>query len=710
MLISFGLAFQVIQFATQFGFYPEALMRDHPMSQIAFHQEQFVLSVFLFYKQSLEISTVIWQSLLLAAAVLYLPLRKHLHFGALIVICVVEKLWIGGEVSSDLMELLLIVLASAAAGLAGDVLIAKLRPSWKKPAAFRLLGFVVAVSLLSGLPRACGADVRRDVVGRELRLRLDRPGRNRRCLHQPALARRIATDQQLGMRPRLAPIAYAFALATAAAHLIFNHRFGYYRDELYFIDCAKHLAWGYVDQPPLAPLAAWVTAPLGYPVWGLRLFPGILAGVTVLLGCAIAREFGGRAFAQGITALTIALGPALAGLGYGLSTEFLSPAAWTALIYLTIRLVKTEDERLYLPIALVVTLGIYAKYSIAACAVALLLGLLFTGHARLLRSRWLAFALLLTLLLTLPNALWQIRHGLPMLEVLQNDQLNRHALANGMADESPNRWLNALFMLALQLLYQNLFFAPIWIWGLIWLTKQYRFLAVAYVLTLALLILTIGRGYYIEGFYPALFAAGGTAIEAALNSRARWLKPALAGAILATGLPFLPFTLPLLPLPAYMAYERAIGLSRPAPPDGTRHLINPLFADQLGWKTMTQTVAGAYWSLPAAQRAITGVFADRYAYAGALNYYGPRYGLPPVISPNNSYYLWGTRGYGSVSLLAVGATDYRLLLRWFGSVRQIAVYRNDYRWMLEGPLPIYLCTKPRAPLAVIWPALKYYGL
>ena len=100
-----------------------------------------------------------------------------------------------------------------------------------------------------------------------------------------------------------------------------------------------------------------------------------------------------------------------------------------------------------------------------------------------------------------------------------------------------------------------------------------------------------------------------------------------------------------------MAYERAIGLSRPAPPDGKRHLINPMYADQLGWKTMTQTVAGAYWSLPPAQRKITAVFADRYAYAGALDYYGPRYGLPPVISPNNSYYLWGTRGYSGSSML-----------------------------------------------------------
>ncbi|MBV9232609.1 MAG: glycosyltransferase family 39 protein [Candidatus Eremiobacteraeota bacterium] len=516
------------------------------------------------------------------------------------------------------------------------------------------------------------------------------------------------------------------ALATAVIHLALCHRFGYYRDEFYFIDCAKHLAWGYVDQPPLAPFVTWLSSPLGYPVWAVRALPAILAGVTTLLACAIAAELGGAAFAQALTGLTVVFAPGLIGIHYGLSTEFLSPASWTALIYLTIRLVKTRDERLYLPIALVVTLGLYAKYSIAACAVALALGMALTGHARLLRSRLLLVAIATVLLLTLPNALWQITHGLPMLETLHNDQLNRHALANGMADESPNRWINALYMFGLQFAYNNPAYAAVWIWGLAWLWRsdrsdrddigRYRYLAVAYLLLFVVLIATIGRGYYIQGFYPALFAAGAVAIERALDARrARsrgWngAQPAILAGTFVLGLPMFPLSIPVLSLPSYMAYERAIGLSRPAPPDNAYHLINPMFADQLGWPAMTQTVAGAYWALPARQRNITAIFADRYAYAGALDFYGPRYGLPTVISPNNNYYLWGTRGYTGQSVLAVGATDYRLLLRWFGSVRQVAVYRNDLRWMLEGPLPIYWCTRPRAPLPAMWPHFKYYGL
>jgi hypothetical protein len=146
MLVSFGLAFEIIQFVTQFGFYPEALIRDHPLSQPAFQREQFVLSVFLFYRQALEMSIVIWQSLLLAAAVCYLCIRTRLCFGAVMVLSVAVKLWIAGELSTDPAELLLVVLASLAAGLLGDVIIAKLQPSARKREAFRLLGFAVPAS------------------------------------------------------------------------------------------------------------------------------------------------------------------------------------------------------------------------------------------------------------------------------------------------------------------------------------------------------------------------------------------------------------------------------------------------------------------------------------------------------------------------------------------------------------------------------------
>ena len=143
MILCLGLAFQIIQFVTQFGFYPEALRRDHPLSQIALPHEQFVLSVFLFYRQALEISIVLWQSVLLAAAVLYLTARRRPLFGALVVLCVAQKLWIGGELANDWTELALVVMASVTAGLLGDLIAAMFKPSLRNANAFRLLAFVV---------------------------------------------------------------------------------------------------------------------------------------------------------------------------------------------------------------------------------------------------------------------------------------------------------------------------------------------------------------------------------------------------------------------------------------------------------------------------------------------------------------------------------------------------------------------------------------
>ncbi|HEY1429636.1 MAG TPA: glycosyltransferase family 39 protein [Candidatus Tumulicola sp.] len=512
-------------------------------------------------------------------------------------------------------------------------------------------------------------------------------------------------------------MAAAAAILTLLLHVAFNHRYGYYRDELYFIDCARHLSWGYVDQPPLAPFVAWLSAPFGYAVWALRLLPGVAAAANVWIACAIVRRLGGGIFAELLAAIGAALSPGLLGLGYGLSTEFLSPVTWSAVAYCTLRLLQGRDERWFLAMGAIVTVGFYAKYSIVACAFAIAVGLALTGYASVLRSRWLLIATLLFVALASPNVWWQVSHQFPMLGVIAGDRANRHALASGIADESSGMLRNAGFFAVGQLLYLNAFLAPIWIAGIVasargMLGKDARWMAVAYAVLFAAAIATVGRPYYIFGIYPALFAAGGVAVERWSAKFAR-RRVGIAVTALVVAVPFVPIVLPVFALPEYMRYESAIGitaLGEKLSKNEAPHLMNPLYADQLGWKAMVRTVAGAYREIPEPQRSMTAIFADRYAYAGALDLYGPPYGLPRVISPNNQYYLWGIRGYSGASVLAVGATDYPLLLQAFGSVRQVAVYRNDFRWILEGPLPIYLCTHPRSSLAAEWPKLRYYGL
>jgi len=528
------------------------------------------------------------------------------------------------------------------------------------------------------------------------------------------------------------------------AHLCTLQNYGYFGDEFYFIDCAKHLAWSYVDQPPLIPLIAWFTAPFGYALWALRLLPALAAGATVIVSALLAKELGGGRYAQLLTAIAVGMAPIYLLLGSILSTSAFEPLTWTLLIYLTICIInrssqngdgptgtsRDRNKQLFVLAGLIVTLGLYAKFSIAFCVLALLFSLLLAHvmsprkqhpQLRILASPWFAIAAILCVVLISPILLWQWHHSWPMLEVLHRDALNRHALGNGIAFESANVVANSLFFLVTQALYLNPLLIIICIWGLLWLgfaptASRYRFIAIAYVLLFAIMVALTARGYYLAGFYPVLFAAGGIAIENTLRKitpSARVLarlQTAIAILVVLLVAVMVPFAIPILPIDSLIAYSQTLGISRPAPPDGKAHLVQPLFADEFGWEGMTQAVARAYTAIPAAQRETTAVFADGYMYAGALNFYGPRYQLPTAISGNNNYYLWGPGNYAGGSMLAVGATDYPIYTHLFRSVKQIAVYTNVYRWMIEGPLPIYLCTDPRIPLTKMWPLFKKYGL
>jgi hypothetical protein len=166
-------------------------------------------------------------------------------------------------------------------------------------------------------------------------------------------------------------------------------------------------------------------------------------------------------------------------------------------------------------------------------------------------------------------------------------------------------------------------------------------------------------------------------------------------------------SLPVLPVQGLVAYTKLLGLTgRDATP---AHLIQPLFAEEFGWDRLAQDVAHVYFALPDNIRAHTAIYADTYGDAGALDFFGPRHGLPPAISSQNNYYLWGTRGYDGTTLVAIGATRIDLLRRYYRSVTLARTSTEPYKWIVEGPSPIYLCRDPIAPLSQIWPHLRWYG-
>lgn len=502
----------------------------------------------------------------------------------------------------------------------------------------------------------------------------------------------------------------AFGIAAFLAHIATSWRYGYFRDELYFIACSKHLAWGYVDQPPLVAFAAWLSSPFHYNIVALRVLPVLSAALTVWLAARIARELGGGAFAQAAAALSTLLLPAYLLLGNTLTTTSFEPLSWTLLVYAIVRLVRTGDRRYWLWAGAAFAFGMYGKYSMLLLAAALFTGLLLTPQRRLLRSRWFFAGALLGLLLIAPNLAWQGVHGWPFAAVVAGDFAHRHAFNTGLQLEYRNFAQNAAAFVLEQFVYTNPLSVPLWLGGLAATAftrrlRDLRFIAIAYLALLVLAIWLEAKGYYIIGMYAALLAAGSVQAERLLTRVPA--RAAAAAAFLICTVPFVPLSLPVLKIESFIAYSKALHLT--GQNETAAHVIQPVYAEEFGWEELAQHVAAVYKRLPPAVRARTGIFADTYADAGALELYGPRYGLPAIISAQNTYYLWGTRGYDGRTLIVVGATQADLVRTLYKKMTLVATYGHPYKWVVEGPTPIYLCTDPVAPLARLWPRLKWYG-
>jgi Dolichyl-phosphate-mannose-protein mannosyltransferase len=506
-------------------------------------------------------------------------------------------------------------------------------------------------------------------------------------------------------------IPIVFFLAALLLHALTAWRYGYFRDELYFIACSKHLAWGFVDQPPLVAVAAWLAAPAGYALLALRALPILAGAATVYLAIRLAAELGGGRFAQALTGIATLLMPAYLLLGNTLTTTSFEPLFWSLTIYLSIRLVRAPQRQIFFwwtALGVTVAAAAYAKYSIALLAGGMLIGLALVPERRVLRSPWPLYSLGVAVLLLAPNLTWQAVHGWPFLEVLRGNASHRPAFANGIGLESYDWLVNARDFAVEQLIYTNPGAVPIWFAGLIApfcipTLRDLRFVTVAFAFVFLVALALFAKGYYVVGFYAALFAIGAVALERA----AAWTRIALFAAAAAAGIVALPLSLPVLSVDRLVAYSNLLGITgRGGTP---AHLIQPVFAEEFGWDRLASDVARVYFALPAPERSRTAIYADTYGDAGALDFFGPRHGLPPAISSQNNYYLWGTRGYDGTMLVAIGATRIDLLRRYYRSVVLAATSTEPYKWIVEGPAPIYICRDPVAPLSVIWPLLRWYG-
>jgi hypothetical protein len=487
-------------------------------------------------------------------------------------------------------------------------------------------------------------------------------------------------------------------------HFLTNGQYGYFRDELYYLACGEHLDWGYVDQAPLIAVVAWFErAAFGDSLFALRLMPALAGAGVVFLTGLIAREAGGRRFAVAVACLSVIVAPYFLIINTILTMNAFEPLFWTACAYVLARILKRGESRLWILFGLFAGLGLMNKHSTLAFGFAVVVGLVVSHSRRIFLSPWLWAGGAVVLLVFAPNVIWQIQHGWPTVEVLRNADKNQN-VAFSLAE----------FVKGQVLLMHPLTF-PVWASGLYFYlfrkeARPLRALGWAYVALFALMVVFRAKVYYIVPFYPILLASGGAQIETWLARPAlrAWARPATVVLLLAGGALFAPLGLPVLPVETFIRYQRALGIEPPRTEKLKLAELPQVYADMFGWEEMTRTVAGVYNSLPPEERARCAVFARNYGEAGAIDLFGPRYGLPKSIGKHQNYFLWGPRDYTGECVITIGEKleDVR---KSFDQFEQVATFTHPYVLPHENDLPIFLCRKPKRPLKEIWPNVKCYS-
>ena len=496
-------------------------------------------------------------------------------------------------------------------------------------------------------------------------------------------------------------IPFCAAAAAIAIHVALNPGYGFFRDELYFIICGRHPAFGYVDQPPLIPLLAALSQVFGISLIALRALAAVFAGASIYVTCRIVQEFEGGPFAQIFAAAVAFFAPILMGFGTQVTTDMAGLWLWPLAVLYVIRLVKGADPRTWLGVGAALALAGNAKYSVIFFTVALFAGLLLTRQRRIIFTPWFAAAALLAAVMLLPNFLWQALHGFPMLELLRNGQMGKNVIL------SPAQYLlQQVFLL-------NPLLVLVPLSGLVWLAlrPQWRWLAFAYAILMAAMIAGHGKDYYPADVYPYLIAAGATAIEQWTQRVRAIAQPLVMVYTCIAGALFAPFAMPVLPEPAFIAYQGRVLSALHVKPMASEHhrsaAMGQDFADMHGWPQLAQTVAAVYRALPPGERARAVIVGSNYGEAAAIDFFGKRYDLPPAISGHNQYFLWGTHGYSGDVLIDVngdcGGKDHI-----FRSAQRAATFSAPYVMPYEDRMPIMVCRGIKKPLAKVWPAVKFY--
>ncbi len=478
-------------------------------------------------------------------------------------------------------------------------------------------------------------------------------------------------------------------------------RYGYFRDELYYLASTEHLAFGYVDHPPLSIviLAAnrWL---LGDSLPALRWLPAVSGAVMVFVTGLIARELGGGRRSQALAALAVIVAPIYLGVDHFYSMNAFDLLIWTVAAWLLIRCLATGSTRLWLLLGVTLGLGLLNKISVLWLGFGFGAGLLLAPCRRVVLTRgpWIAAGV--AAVIFLPHIVWQIGNDWPTLEFMRN------------ATEQKMTRIDLLEFAKNQVLAMNPVNAPIWLAGLAWLlfSRQglpWRVLGWTYLSVLSILVVSgSSRANYLAPAYTTLLAAGALAVER-LAGKNRLIVVATGLVLMGGGAALAPFALPVLPPQQFIGYMRTLGVRPPAEERSSQGELPQHYADMFGWDEMAEKVAAAYDSLEPEEQAHCIIFGQNYGEAGAIDVLGRRRGLPRASSGHNSYWLWGPSDPAAQVAIIIGGEleDNQAV---FESLERVDTIRCELCMPYERELPVYIGRKPKVPPNALWPQLKRF--
>ncbi len=486
---------------------------------------------------------------------------------------------------------------------------------------------------------------------------------------------------------RVPALAWVIGAAFVAVELAVSGRYGFQQDELYFIVAGHHLAFGYVDQPPLAPLLTRVTDLFGVSPTAIRIIPALAGGAVVVAAARFAALFGAGRLGRVLAALAMACAPVLLGATHIANTTPIDLLAWTAVLLCVCTAVLRHRPRWWLIAGAAAGVGLENDSLLLILLASLALGILLSVQRPVLRTRWPWLGACIAVVIWAPNIIWQATHGWPQL-----------AMASALHHEnsSPGAFAGGI---PAQLLYVGLLVTPLIVAGFVtlWRAPQLRFLCIAAALVVIYVVAWIpGKPYYADGMAAPVLAAGCAAAE-------RWVtRGRRAGArrslLVASPIVGLALALPLvLPLVSVNDLHSLPGTAQ------TSNL-----GDTVGWPQLTRAVAAQDAALTRAGQRPTAIFTGYYGEAAALDVLGSADHLPPVLSGHNAYWMWGPGRASDRTVLAVDALG--MLRPYFRSCRLLTTFYAPYHVQNDWTgLQIGVCTGPVAGWHTLWPHLKHYG-